>query len=325
MRKIVATCPKFTQTICFGTVKQRFHGHFCAGMIKDAATRKLEAAVILPQKTYSNRIPDLAASAEVPRTKGALILSSKALERGSGLDRLRTSGAMKALFTRSSDVQAILINTSGGLTGGDRIDLECSAGANSKLTLTTQAAERAYRAQSGQAEMHSRLSVAAGATLEWLPQELILFEGCALSRSLHVDLEHNSRALIVEPVIFGRAAMGETLQHIWFKDRISLYREGTPLYLDGVDLTGDSVAHLAQRATGQGAGAMASVLYVAPDAEAQIPTLRSMMPQMGGVSLLQPDLLALRVMAPDSFELRKSLLPVLDRLTLNSLPTSWRL
>ncbi|MGH1466098.1 MAG: urease accessory protein UreD [Cognatishimia sp.] len=262
---------------------------------------------------------------QVPRTKGALTLSSKALSQGSGIDRFRTSGAMKALFTRSSDVQAILINTSGGLTGGDKIDLECVAGADSKLTLTTQAAERAYRAQSGQAEMHSRLTVETGATLEWLPQELILFEGSALSRSLHIDLAQDARLLVVEPVVFGRAAMGETLQNIQFKDRIRIHREGAPLYLDGLDLNGDSVAHLARRATGQGAGAMASLIYVAPNAEAMLGPLRADLPALGGASLLQPDVLVLRVVAADSFELRKSLLPVLDRLTRNCLPTSWRL
>ncbi|WP_353531708.1 urease accessory protein UreD [Cognatishimia sp. WU-CL00825] len=261
----------------------------------------------------------------MPRTKGALILTTKPVGAGSGLDRFRSSGAMKALFARGSDVQAILINTSGGLTGGDKIDITCIAGQNSHLSCTTQAAERAYRADSGQAELHTELTVEAGASLHWLPQEMILFDGSALSRSLSVDLQAEAQFLAVEPIVFGRAAMGEQLTQIAFKDRIAIRREGTPLYMDGLDLTGDSVAHLAKLATAQGGGAMASLIYVAPNAEAHLKPLQMLMPQTGGVSLLQPDVLVMRLVAQDSFALRQTLVPVLNRLTDNSLPTSWRL
>lgn len=261
----------------------------------------------------------------MPRTVGKLSLSSKEVGARSGLDQFRTQGAMKALFARSNDVQAILINTSGGLTGGDTLDLNLTAGENSQLTATTQAAERAYRAQSGMARVTTHLTVNDNAQLNWLPQELILFEGSALHRTLKADLTENARLLMVEPVVFGRTAMGETLTDIQFHDRIDIRRNGTPIYKDGLDLTGDMTQHLARCAIGQGAGAMASLVYIAPDAESHLKPIQSQLPPTAGASLREPDMLVLRMIAADSFELRRSLLPILDRLSRDGLPTSWRL
>ncbi|SHG46381.1 urease accessory protein [Cognatishimia maritima] len=261
----------------------------------------------------------------VPRTKGALLLSSKRVAGRSGIDRFRTSGAMKALFPRAEDLQAILINTSGGLTGGDQIDIVAQAGAGSSLTLTTQAAERAYRSQDGRARMHTDLTIDTDAQINWLPQEMILFEGSALDRRLTVDIADNGRFLMVEPIIFGRTAMGETLTSVSFKDRVRINRQGKPLYWDGLDLDGHTMRHLAQRAVAQGGRAMVSLVYVAPDAEAHLDALRRYLPATGGASLLAPDLLTLRLVAADSFELRRALIPILERLTKDQLPTSWRL
>ncbi|MGR3839188.1 MAG: urease accessory protein UreD [Cognatishimia sp.] len=232
---------------------------------------------------------------------------------------------MKALFPRAQDVQAILINTSGGLTGGDQIDVTACAGVGSSLTLTTQAAERAYRAQEGRARMTTDLSVEADAQINWLPQEMILFEGSALDRYLTVDLARESRFLMVEPIIFGRAAMGEKLTDVSFKDRIRIDRDGQPLYWDGLDLNGQVMQHLSRRAVAGGARAMVSLVYVAPNAEAHVDALNAMLPDTGGVSLLASDLLTLRYVAADSFELRRDLIPILERLTKDQLPTSWRL
>lgn len=276
---------------------------------------------IITAATYQTQ----SAIGPVPRTKGALTLSSKAVEGRSGIDRLRTSGAMKALFPRAEDVQAILINTSGGLTGGDQIDVAACAGTGSSLTLTTQAAERAYRAQEGRARMTTDLSVEADAQINWLPQEMILFEGSALDRRLTVELAQDARLLMVEPIIFGRAAMGETLTDVSFNDRIRINRDGEALYWDGLDLSGHTMRHLSRRAIAGGARAMVSLVYVAPDAEAHLDALRNMLPTTGGASLLAQDLLTLRFVAADSFELRRALIPILERLTKDQLPTSWRL
>ncbi len=261
----------------------------------------------------------------VPRTNGTLMLSTKRVDTKSGIDRFRTSGAMKALFARAQDVQAILINTSGGLTGGDRLDIAAHAGAGSEMTLTTQAAERAYRSQEGEAQVTTALTIDAGARLNWLPQEMILFDGAALHRSLDVNIHGDGRLLMVEPLIFGRVAMGEVLNDVRLKDRVNIRRDDAPLYRDSITLDGNTKSHMARLAIGHGAGAMASLVYVAPDAEAHMEPIRATLPKTGGVSLIQSDCLVMRLLATDSFELRRALLPILDRLSQDRLPTSWRL
>lgn len=261
-----------------------------------------------------------------PRAIGTVTLGAKRAGGRSALAGLHQGGAFKALFPRSGGraLQAILINTAGGITGGDRFSARLEVGDGSLLRVTTQAAERAYRAQPGETgRMRTRARVAPGARLDWLPQETILYDGCALRRSLRIELAADARLLMVEPVVFGRAAMGERLRRILFRDRIAITREGAPLYTDAVTLTGDAAAQLARPAVAAGAGAMASLVFIDPTAEAHLPHLRALMPETGGVSLIRPDLLALRLLARDSFALRRVLIPALTRLTEDDLPRSW--
>ncbi|MCW8842750.1 MAG: urease accessory protein UreD, partial [Rhodobacteraceae bacterium] len=226
------------------------------------------------------------------------------------LDQFRQSGSLKCLFPRlpHQGMEAVLINTAGGVTGGDRFSLTAAAKPDTHLTLTTQACERVYRAQSGQVgTMRSHLRVGPRAQLDWLPQETLLFQGCALDRRLTIDLASEARLLMVEPLVFGRTAMGEVVTQGELTDRIDIRREGGALYLDALRLTGNIAAHMARPFTGNGAGALASVVYVAPNAEAQLDPVRALLPATGGASLIRPDLLVLRLLAEDSFALRQSL------------------
>lgn len=261
-----------------------------------------------------------------PRAIGTALVSAKRLEARSVIADLRQSGAMKLLFPRpdSAALQAIVINTAGGVTGGDDFSLNACVEEAAFLTLTTQAAERAYRAQPEQvAQIRNRLKVKAGARLHWLPQETILYEACALQRRLSVDLDEKASLLLVEPLVFGRAAMGEVLTGINFKDRIEVRRAGQPLYLDAIALQGNASSHLDNPNVANGAGAMATLVYVAPDAEAHLAKLRSLLPPAGGVSLLGPDILVARILAPNSFALRQTLVPILSHLSADALPRSW--
>jgi len=248
------------------------------------------------------------------------------LGRASVLDGLRQSGSLKALFPRTTggDLQAVLVNTAGGITGGDVFDTVFRAGETTRLVVTTQAAERAYKAQPGQTgTLRNHLFVGKNARISWLPQETILYNHCALSRSLTVDMEDSASLLLVEPLVFGRAAMGERLTQAQFGDRIEVRRSGETVFLDAMRLEGDVAAHLAQRHVGAGAGALTTLVYIAPDAEARLAPVRAMLPDAGGASLIGEDLLVMRLLAPDSFVLRQSLVPVLNFLTQDSLPRPW--
>lgn len=236
------------------------------------------------------------------------------------------SGCLKLLFSRAQDrVETVVLNTSGGLTSGDRLSLTGRAERGATLSLTTQAAERAYRADQGHAEVATSLTAADDASLLWLPQELILFNGARLSRKLTVSLAPKARALIVEPVIFGRHAMGERLTDIAFRDEIKITRNGAPLLRDVIDLTDDVDAQMARSVIGCSMGALATIVYVAPDAEAQLTHAREGLPTTGGASLLLDDVLVVRVIAEDSLALRRFLIPLLDHLSQDRLPVCWRL
>ncbi len=253
-----------------------------------------------------------------------MLLSSKA---GHRLDRLRQSGSFKVLFPRVEDqVQAVLLNTAGGITGGDRFTLQAHAGADSTLCLTTQAAERVYAARAGETgRVRNRLSAAPGARLLWLPQETLLYRNCALVRSLEVDLEPGAELTLCEPLVFGRAAMGERLTAGHLREQISVTRAGAPLYHDRMTLDGDIAGHLARPGVARGAGAMATLVHVSPRSEALLPQLRALLPVSAGASLIGADLLVLRALADDSFDLRRFLIPVLTRLAGQALPRPWTL
>lgn len=262
-----------------------------------------------------------------PRAKGGVNLSSKRRGDESVIDSLHQSGCLRVLFPRSGKaLDAVLINTSGGVTGGDNIAVSATAGPGSETTLTTQAAERAYRAQPNQTgRISTTLKVDAGGVLNWLPQELLLFDGSSLDRSLDVKLTADAVALLVEPVVFGRTSMGETLTNISFRDRISVARDGCPIYRDGVALHGNVAAQLARPAIGQGMIAMANIVYAAPDAYTRLPAVRRLLPATGGVSLLAKDLLVGRIMAADSYLLRCALIPIIEQLSGAAVPRTWRL
>lgn len=244
----------------------------------------------------------------------------------SRLADLHQSGSIKCLFPRTSSagVEAVVLNTAGGVTGGDSFSVSLSAASNSVLTVTTQACERAYRSQDGQTgQVRNKVRVADRARVNWLPQETILFEQSALDRRLQIDLEQSGSLLMVEPLIFGRAAMGEILSDIRFRDRIEIRREGQPLFIDALTLTGNTHAHLSKPTIGDGAGAMALLVLVDTNAEGSLQPVRSMLPETAGASLLQSDILVARILAADGFELRQSLMPILRSLMGGALPRCW--
>lgn len=259
-----------------------------------------------------------------PRAEGSVILSVGAENR---LKRLRQSASLKALFPRVDEdaLHAVLVNTAGGATGGDRFSVEADVRDGAHLVLTTQAAERAYRAQPGQiARLRNRLFVGLEARLHWLPQEMLLFDGAALERRLEVELAAEARFVMCEALVNGRAAMGESVRNIRLRDRIEIRREGVPLFLDQLRIDGDLTAHLARPTIAGGAQAISLFVAVLPEAEALSDAMRPMLPDGAGLSLIGRDCLVARLVAPDSFEMRLALVPLLQRVV-GALPRPWKI
>ena len=263
------------------------------------------------------------------RARGILNISAvSTVGDQSRLKNLRQQGSYRAIFPRpiQGTVEAVIINTAGGVTGGDDFSTTITANPQAKISVTTQAAERIYRAPDATAgSMQTRLHAKLGAQLYWLPQETILFEGSRLRRRLDVEVAQGAKFLMVEPLVFGREASGEILQSCSLDDSVCITCEGSPIYVDRIKLNGDIASILKRSAIANGARSMASVVLVDPMAKALLDGVRALLPSSGGASLLADNILVIRLLCSDSFTLRTALLPILIHLTHNAVPKNWRL
>ncbi|HEX7760765.1 MAG TPA: urease accessory protein UreD [Caulobacteraceae bacterium] len=244
------------------------------------------------------------------------------------LDRLYQDGCAKIRLPRdhaATSLEAVLINSSGGLTGGDRMSWRGEAGDGGALTLTTQACEKVYRARDGRAEVEVSLTAGASARLDWLPQETILFDGAALSRRLDADLAADARLLVMEAVVLGRAAMGETVRQGELRDRWRIRREGKLIFADDLAFAGPVAATAALAPILAGAGAFASLLLAADDADRVLSPLRQVIGPAGGASAFDGKLFC-RIVAADGMALRRVLLPAISLLRGGELvPRVWHI
>ena len=186
--------------------------------------------------------------------------------RNGALECLYHSGSAKALLPRSYGpaTEVVLVNTAGGITGGDTFGYECRADGSS-VTVTTQAAERAYRSSGKEpAHLDVRLVARNNAHLHWLPQETILFDHSSLARRIEVDLDRSSECLILESIVFGRHAMGETLNRCQFTDRWRIRQDGRLVHAEALRLDRDIGRCLSQSAGADGAQMTAVAVYVGP-------------------------------------------------------------
>jgi urease accessory protein len=243
------------------------------------------------------------------------------------LARLYQDGCGKVRLPRDArahGLEAVLINSSGGLTGGDYMEWLATAGDGARLTLSTQACEKIYRARDGEAQQRVALILGENARMDWVPQETILFDGGALSRRLDADLAAGARLLAVEAVVLGRTAMDETVRHGSVRDRWRIRREGRLVFADDLRLDGGIAEVGASAPVLAGGRAFASLLLVDGDAGRYLGPGRIALGAYGGASAFEGKLFA-RVVAPDGFALRQALLPALEILRDGEpLPRVWR-
>ena len=268
-------------------------------------------------------LPELPA---LQRARGCGRIAVRAEDGRTRLARLYQEGCGKIRLprdARAEGLEGVLINSSGGLTGGDRMEWAAEAGPGALLTLTTQACEKVYRARDGEAEVRTTLTLGEDARLDWLPQETILFDGGSLSRRLEADLALGARLLAVEAVVLGRTAMAETVRVGHLSDRWRIRSEGRLVFADDLRLDGPIADLAAQAPVLAGARAFASLLLIDADAGRFLAPLRAALGPAGGASAFDGKLFA-RVTAPDGFDLRRALLPALEILRDGApLPRVW--
>lgn len=274
------------------------------------------------------------------RTFGRGRISTKALAGRTRIDGLYQEGAARIRVPDHpgrSDLEAVIINTAGGVTGGDDLAWEASAGAGTHLTVTTQACEKIYKADQYTANVSVNLKIATGARLNWLPQETIFFDQARLRRTITATIDENAALLLVEPVIFGRRAMNETMRTGLWHDTWRIHHKGSLIHAENVRLSGEIAQTLDRNASLGGHTALATLALVGNHAEGKLDGARAVMNNVpgcvGGAScwtVADVSKLIVRLAAHDGYTLRQALIPLINHLASSgeqkaSVPKIWSL
>lgn len=259
------------------------------------------------------------------RSRGEAAVTLKSSVRGTEIERLRQAGSAKAFLPKidAPDPEVVFLNTSGGLTGGDVLNYSLALGAGARATAATQTAERGYRSVGGAARVRVRLSAGDGAHLSWLPQETILFDGANLDRETTVELAANATYLGVETVVLGRSAMGETVRTVGLRDIRRVSRCGRPVVVDPLELDGSILGREDDHAGLGGETVLASLTYVAPNAEDRLAGLRALIGP-GCAASAWDGRLVMRALSRDAANLRRMTARAVAFLTGRPVPRVWQ-
>jgi urease accessory protein len=278
----------------------------------------------------SLQAPDLPGTTAAPRRQrahGRIVLDAAKMGSGSRIANLSESGPSRIRLPKAGGghLEAVMMNTGGGVACGDLMEVEARARAGSDLVMTTPAAERCYKSDGAISEIHVRLDVEDGAHLAWLPQETILYDRARVSRTFTADVAESGTLTMFEAVMFGRAAMGETVRDGMLRDRWQVRRGGHLAFADALVLDGPITDLLARPAVAGGATAWASFVHVAPDAVSRLDEARDALSGAEcacGASAWN-GLLAVRFQAATIGTLRRTATAFLARFLGRPLPRVW--
>jgi urease accessory protein len=260
------------------------------------------------------------------RAHGQVCLTMAARRGATCRSRIAEAGSLRVRFPGAcaGAQEAVLVNTAGGIAGGDRLDIAVTLEPDARLVVTTAAAEKIYRTDGPRAAIAVTASLAAGAELTWLPQETILFDRARLARTVDIAMAPTARLLFAETVIFGRSAMGEAVRDGYFTDRWRVRRDGRLLFAENFRLDRAIADRLGEAAVAAGHVALATVLMV-PGDDAAVDAVRAVAAQFrgeAGISCWGGIALA-RLAAPDGAALRHDLVIALSALGHAPLPRLW--
>ncbi len=261
------------------------------------------------------------------RAVGRIALTVDAAHGPTRRQRVHEAGSLRVRFPNHDapgNLDAVIVNTAGGMAGGDSFNIDVKVAAGAGLTVTTAAAEKVYRSLAPDTEIVVKLDVGEAGKLAWLPQETIVFDQVRLRRSIDVDLEPGANLLLAEAIIFGRSAMGETVSQGKLSDRWRVKVGGVLAFAETVRLDGAIAQNLARRAIAAGGVAVASILKI-PGGEKDVAAVRAIANNFHaevGVSAWNGHAVA-RLVAPSGDVLRRDLVAVLSALHSAPLPRLW--
>ena len=249
-----------------------------------------------------------------PIADGSAILSFEATRGDTAIGELYENDPLRVLFPRpgaGEPLTGVLVTTSGGLVGGDRLEVQISSREGAAGRVLAQAAEKIYRSTGAVSHIGIRLQAEADSWLEWLPQETILFDSSRLRRSTEIRAVPGARLLCGEMVVLGRTAMGERMRQGLLHEAWDVYWDGRLVWSDALHLNSrferisDATAGLG------GARACASTLYVGDDAGQHLEMARALIGESEGKSLRRAascvgNVLVVRWLGTDSLQLRNA-------------------
>jgi len=249
---------------------------------------------------------------DLQRAEGVVRIVLSGSENGTRVKEVFQQSPLRVLFpgtTACAVEEAVLLNTGGGIAGGDRLECGVTALANASIAVTSQAAEKVYRALTVPARSATRLKVCAAAKLAWLPQETILFNWARLCRTTEIELTHGAELLALEWLVLGRAAHGEKMTGGHIADSWRVKKDGQLIWADSFRVTDEVFPHLHRKALLSDCKAFGTLVYFGPRLDARLEFLRDIAPSLGCRCSMTSvsGLIIARFAARTSFEVRLAL------------------
>jgi urease accessory protein len=254
------------------------------------------------------------------------------LQRASGVARIILNGSKNG--TRIADIyqkfptrvifpkigdgtmkEAVLINSAGGIAGGDRLEIEVIALNNASVAVTSQAAEKVYRALDQPARVATKLKACATSKLAWLPQETIVFNQARIRRQTEIDVSSGAELMALEWMVLGRAAHGEEVVSGHISDNWRVKRDGRLIWADGFYVADEVFAQLHRKALLSNCKAVGTFIYFGSDLDARLQVLREIAASLECqcAATVVGALIVIRFAAITCSDLRRGLRRLLDQ------------
>jgi len=228
--------------------------------------------------------PNHPSDKDLQRADGCCRIVLSGSENGTRIEDVFEQSPMRVMFPRnghSAMEEAVLINTAGGIAGGDRLECSVAALPGASIAVTSQAAEKIYRALNEPAHVATRLKARESSRLAWLPQETIIFNCARLERTTEIELFSGSELLALEWLVLGRAAHGEIVVGGSISDTWRVKKDSRLIWADSFRIDDETFAHLIKKALLSNCSAIATLIYFGPDLEERLEFLRGILSSLG--------------------------------------------
>ncbi len=238
------------------------------------------------------------------------------------------SGCCKILNPKNYNgyKELVLINTAGGITCNDNIDINANIN-NSKLNICTQAAEKIYAGIGDPARVEININL-NNSTLYWLPKELILFDNSKIRRNININLSNNSNLIFCETTILGRKAMSEKIKNISFSDQWNIYSNSSIKHFEAINIKGSMIDNFKNNYTFDNQSSLSTILIfgdIIHQLEAELRKIIKNIENHYCEMTKFDDKIIIRCLADDNYDLKKTLNSIMKNVINDKLPKSWYL